>query len=143
MCTAAINLLACAQRRLERSTGDLGFLRSTLVNVGAPWNKPSSPGWYPDPSGQPAERYHNGVGWTVHRRESVESPPTTPIPRAAAQPPLASPAESQQPTPARKERVKSARSGRLLNRILAIVAICAFGGWLGVWILLALTAFLN
>jgi hypothetical protein len=113
--------------------------------MGAPWNKPAGPGWYPDPSGQPVERYHNGVGWTVHRREPDEAPATTPNAVLIAPPPESSPkpAKSPSPTPPGKERVGTARSGRVLNQILALMAICSFGGWLGVWILLALTAFLN
>ncbi|WP_234306383.1 DUF2510 domain-containing protein, partial [Mycolicibacterium smegmatis] len=42
-------------------------------------NTPAA-GWYPDPSGQPGQRYHDGRRWTQH---FVPTPPPAP----AAPPP--------------------------------------------------------
>ena len=110
--------------------------------MGAPWNKPTSPGWYPDPSGHAVERYYNGVGWTVHRRELPTATATAPVAIQGAAP-APEPGEQALAQPNSGRGVLSSSRRRLLNRVLTLVAICSFGGWLGVWVLLALTAFLN
>lgn len=106
-------------------------VRSTPM--GAQWDRPPRPGWYPDPTGMPVQRYYNGAGWTVHRaslpspaRETT-SPATELIPVPAA--------------PAPPEGGTAAGVRRVLDLILAAVAICAFGGWLGVWLMLAFAFF--
>ena len=38
-------------------------------------------GWYPDPSGAPGHRYHDGSRWTTH---FVPAPPIVPQPQAIA-----------------------------------------------------------
>ena len=40
----------------------------------------SPPGWYPDPSGQPGQRYHDGHRWTKH---FTPAPPPAPAPAPA------------------------------------------------------------
>ncbi|MGO8852570.1 MAG: DUF2510 domain-containing protein [Mycobacterium sp.] len=38
------------------------------------------PGWYPDPSGPPGQRYWDGSNWTEHRVAAPPPPPTPPAP---------------------------------------------------------------
>ena len=33
------------------------------------------PGWYPDPSGQPGQRYYDGKQWTKHFQPTAPAPP--------------------------------------------------------------------
>jgi hypothetical protein len=64
----------------------------------------TSPGWYPDPSGQPFQRYWNGNAWTADIHQNVpfgqidQNPPgyTAPLPYVPMQPipPLQKPARS-------------------------------------------------
>ncbi len=39
------------------------------------------PGWYPDPHGEPCERYWDGHGWTDQTRAMVISLPAKPKPQ--------------------------------------------------------------
>ncbi|WP_197378215.1 DUF2510 domain-containing protein [Mycolicibacterium mengxianglii] len=102
---------------------------------------PRQPGWYADPSGMSAQRYHNGTGWTVHRRAAtnVQTLPPRVAPNSGPEP---EPPTVPQPrvTPA---VIKPRRRRRTLDRVLTAVAICSFGAWLGFWVLLALAGILN
>jgi hypothetical protein len=56
-----------------------------------------SPGWYPDPSGRFAQRYHDGTRWTEHVADAGGQRSTdSPAGQAAPAAPAASPYESQQ-----------------------------------------------
>ncbi|MGB3480786.1 MAG: DUF2510 domain-containing protein [Mycobacterium sp.] len=104
------------------------------------------PGWYPDPSGVPALRYHNGIGWTVHREPTRQPPPpdvrapvrarpaepvTTRIRIAVPPPPVLTP----DPPP----HLGRHRGRRVVNRILLGVAVASFSVWMGVWLILGLS----
>ncbi len=41
------------------------------------------PGWYPDPSGPPGQRYWDGSNWTEHRVAAPPPPPAPPAPDAS------------------------------------------------------------
>ena len=71
---------------------------------------PMPAGWYPDPSGQPGKRYHDGQRWTqLH---------FTPIPPAVA---------------------VAVSNGRGTNHALhAVLTLLTLGLWLPVWILVAI-----
>jgi hypothetical protein len=72
-----------------------------------------SPGWHPDPGGQPGQRYHDGRRWTQH---FVPTPPPAPIPTAQA--------------------VAVAVSGGGTNHALhAVLTLLTCGLWLPIWIL--------
>jgi hypothetical protein len=87
------------------------------------------------------ERYHNGSGWTVHRREPSSSPGTASSTITAARP-LELELELELAKSSGKP-VARAHPDRLLNVALTLVATISSGAWFGVWALLALTAFLN
>jgi Protein of unknown function (DUF2510) len=66
---------------------------------------PTTPGWYPNPSGQPGQRYHDGERWTKH---------VTPTP-----PPMFAPA----PTPPVTVAVSSGRgTNHALHLILKLLS---------------------
>ena len=78
----------------------------------------TAPGWYPDPSGQPGQRYHDGQRWTKH---------FTPTP-----PPMFAPA----PPPSVAVAVSA---GRGTNHALhLILTLLSCGLWLPIWIVLAI-----
>jgi Protein of unknown function (DUF2510)/Domain of unknown function (DUF4352) len=57
-------------------------------------NAPKPPaGWYPDPSGEPGQRYFDGNDWTEQRAGS--SPPPPPTPNAPKVPPPSAPKQLQ------------------------------------------------
>lgn len=76
------------------------------------------PGWYPDPSGQLGQRYHDGQRWTKHF--TLAAPPA--------------------PAPAPAPSVAVAVSaGRGTNHALhLILTLLSCGLWLPIWILLAI-----
>lgn len=81
-----------------------------------------APGWFPDPSGAPHQRYFDGAKWTDHTA------------------PYAAPA-AQQPTAQANSSVAVAIStgGRGVNHLLHFVLTILTGGlWLFVWIPLAI-----
>jgi hypothetical protein len=42
----------------------------------------TAPGWYPDPSGQAAQRYHDGTNWTEHVSDAAGNRSTAPLQQA-------------------------------------------------------------
>ena len=76
------------------------------------------PGWYPDPSGQPGQRYHDGHRWTKH---FTPAPPPAPAPA---------------PAPSVAVAVSA---GRGTNHALhLILTLLSCGLWLPIWILVAI-----
>ena len=74
-------------------------------------------GWFPDPSGQPGQRYYDGQRWTQHFAP-------TPPPSAPAPPPVVAVAVS---------------SGGGANHALhAVLTFLSCGLWLPIWILVAI-----
>lgn len=74
-----------------------------------------APGWYPDPGGQPGQRYHDGRRWTQH---FVPTPPGTPAPPAVA--------------------VAVAAGGGANHALHAVLTLLTCGLWLPIWFLVAL-----
>lgn len=70
--------------------------------------QPTPPGWYPDPSGAPGQRYFDGKDWTEHR--------------AAAQPPAA---PSWAPTPSGPA---GAQKRKVWPWVLIAMVVLFFGG---------------
>lgn len=79
---------------------------------------PLAAGWYPDPGGQPGQRYHDGRRWTQH---FVPTPP--PAPAA--------------PTPA-PVAVAVATGGGPSHGLHAVLTLLTCGMWLPIWILVAI-----
>ncbi|WP_233213588.1 DUF2510 domain-containing protein [Mycobacterium hubeiense] len=75
-----------------------------------------SPGWYPDPGGQPGQRYHDGQRWTQH---FVPMPPAVPSP----------------PAPAVAVAVSTGGTNHALHFVLTLLTC---GLWLPIWILAAI-----
>lgn len=79
----------------------------------------TNPGWYPDPEGQPGQRYHDGRRWTQH---FVPTPPPVPAPVPAA------PAVA----------VAVANGGGANHGLHLVLTLLSCGAWLPIWILVAL-----
>ncbi|WP_081343505.1 DUF2510 domain-containing protein [Mycobacteroides chelonae] len=80
-----------------------------------------APGWFPDPSGAPRQRYFDGAIWTEHT--APFAPPTTRQPGAQASASVA----------------VAISTGRSVNHLLHFVLTILTGGlWLFVWIPLAI-----
>lgn len=75
------------------------------------------PGWYPDPEGQPGQRYHDGRRWTQH---FVPTPPSVPAP----------------PPPA--VAVAVATGGGTNHGLHLVLTLLTCGAWLPIWFLIAL-----
>ncbi|WP_408632975.1 DUF2510 domain-containing protein [Mycolicibacterium mengxianglii] len=120
---------------------------ATLARMGESRGGPRQPGWYADPSGMAAQRYHNGAGWTVHRRAAtnVQTLPPRFAPNSGPEPePPTVPQPRLTPVAITPDVIKHRRRRRrALDRVLTAVAICSFGAWLGFWVLLALAGILN
>lgn len=91
--------------------------------MGDQLERPRRPGWYPDPTGIPMQRYHNGSGWTVHRapmpiqqRPAAESELTTPIPVTPPPTPASAPPDVVGSS-------RRGRKGRALDRVLTLVVL--------------------
>jgi hypothetical protein len=76
-------------------------------------------GWYPDPSGQPGQRYFDGQRWTKH---------FTPTP-----PPIV-----QAPAPAPSVAVAVSTGGGTSHALHAVLTLLTCGLWLPIWILVAI-----
>jgi hypothetical protein len=79
-----------------------------------------APGWYPDPGGQPGQRYHDGQRWTQH---FVPTPPTVPAAPAPAMPAVA---------------VAVSTGGGTNHAFHAVLTLLSCGFWLPIWILAAI-----
>ena len=81
-------------------------------------SRPSTPapGWYPDPSGQPGQRYHDGRRWTTH---FVPTPPTAPAPAQAV-------------------AVAVSTGGGTSHALHLVLTVLTCGLWLPIWILAAI-----
>ncbi|MDV3130168.1 DUF2510 domain-containing protein [Mycobacterium sp. 21AC1] len=77
-----------------------------------------APGWYPDPGGQPGQRYHDGRRWTQH---FAPTPPAVPP-----------------PPPAQAVAVAVSAGGGPNHAVHLILTLLTCGLWLPVWILVAL-----
>jgi Protein of unknown function (DUF2510) len=80
-------------------------------------NPTPAPGWYPDPGGQPGQRYHDGRRWTQH---FVPTPPTVPPPAAPA------------------VAVAVSAGGGTNHALHAVLTVLSCGLWLPIWILAAI-----
>lgn len=80
-------------------------------------------GWYPDPAGQPGQRYHDGGRWTEH---FVPTPPPTPPPAAAPIAPVMAVAVSQ--------------GGGTNHGLHLVLTLLTCGLWLPIWLLVALVS---
>jgi hypothetical protein len=80
-------------------------------------NPTPAPGWYPDPGGQPGQRYHDGRRWTQH---FVPTPPTVPSPAAPA------------------VAVAVSAGGGTNHALHAVLTVLSCGLWLPIWILAAI-----
>jgi hypothetical protein len=85
-----------------------------------PMTHPNTPaaGWYPDPAGQPGQRYHDGSRWTTH---FVPTPPSTPVPA---------------PTPAIAVAVSN--GGGTSHGLHLVLTLLTCGLWLPIWVLAAI-----
>lgn len=87
---------------------------------------PPAAGWYPDPSGQPGQRYHDGTKWTNH---------FTPHPPAVAQPSVVvNNTIGSTPTPG----VAVAVSGGVNHGLHLLLTLLTCGAWLPIWIIVAI-----
>ncbi|MCX8564011.1 DUF2510 domain-containing protein [Mycolicibacterium mucogenicum] len=75
-----------------------------------------APGWYPDPSGQPGQRYHDGRSWTTH---FVPPPPVAPAPAQAV-------------------AVAVSAGGGTSHALHLVLTLLTCGLWLPIWILAAI-----
>jgi hypothetical protein len=76
-----------------------------------------APGWYPDPGGEPGQRYHDGQRWTQH---FVPTSPTVP------------------PPPAPAVAVAVSTGGGTNHALHAVLTLLSCGLWLPIWILVAI-----
>ncbi|MDH6199097.1 hypothetical protein M2272_005764 [Mycobacterium frederiksbergense] len=82
-------------------------------------NPVPAPGWYPDPGGQPGQRYHDGQRWAQH---FVPTPPAVPAP------PPAAPAVA----------VAVATGGGTNHALHLVLTLLTCGMWLPIWFLVAI-----
>lgn len=76
--------------------------------------RPPVAGWYPDPGGQPGQRYHDGLRWTQH---FAPTPPSVP------------------PPPAPAVAVAVSTGGGTNHGLHAVLTLLSCGLWLPIWIL--------
>lgn len=76
----------------------------------------TAPGWYPDPAGQPGQRYHDGGRWTQH---FTPTPPAFPAPNQAV-------------------AVAVSHSGGTSHGLHLVLTLLTCGMWLPVWFLVAI-----
>jgi hypothetical protein len=86
---------------------------------------PPAAGWYPDPSGQPGQRYHDGERWTSH---------FTPNPPDAGQPSVVVNNHVGNSAPS----VAVAISGGVNHGLHLLLTVVTCGLWLPIWIIVAL-----
>lgn len=86
-----------------------------MADQNAPFSP--APGWYPDPGGQPGQRYHDGQRWTQH---FVPTPPAAP------------------PPPAPAVAVAVSAGGGPNHALHLILTLLTCGMWLPIWILVAI-----
>lgn len=72
-------------------------------------------GWYPDPAGQPGQRYHDGYRWTTH---FVPAAPAAPPPQAIV--------------------VAVANGGGTNHALHLVLTLFTCGLWLPIWIIAAI-----
>jgi hypothetical protein len=70
-------------------------------------------GWYPDPSGQPGQRYFNGHDWTQHYVPAQQAAPVG-------------------------QTVVVTGPNHALHFILTLFTFWACGGWAWVWLIIAI-----
>jgi hypothetical protein len=86
---------------------------------------PPAAGWYPDPGGQPGQRYYDGVKWTGH---------FTPYPPATTQPSVVVNNHVGFPAPG----VAVAVSGGVNHGLHLLLTLLTCGMWLPIWIIIAI-----
>ena len=83
-----------------------------------------APGWYPDPSGQPGQRYHDGQRWTQH---FTPTPPVVPASATAV-----------------AVAVNGGGGSGGAHAVHAILTLLTCGLWLPIWLIFAIVdAFSN
>jgi hypothetical protein len=87
-------------------------------------------GWFPDPSGQPGQRYYDGQRWTQH---FAPHPAPYPYP---AQPIV--PGGCYQPYPPQPVAVAVSTGGGVNHALHAVLTFFTCGLWLPIWILMAI-----
>ena len=75
------------------------------------------PGWYPDPAGQPGQRYHDGHRWTQH---FTPTPPAVPAP------------------PVQAVAVAVSHGGGTSHGLHLVLTVFTCGLWLPIWALAAI-----
>ena len=75
------------------------------------------PGWYPDPAGQPGQRYHDGHRWTQH---FTPTPPSVPAP------------------PVQAVAVAVSHGGGTSHGLHLVLTVFTCGLWLPIWALAAI-----
>jgi hypothetical protein len=91
--------------------------------------QPSSrPGWYPDPSGKPGQRYFDGANWTEHFTPHID----------ASGPELMYGME-RAPVAMRQPTAVVEGPNHALHAVLTLLTFWACGGWAWVWLIVALS----
>ncbi len=87
---------------------------------------PPAAGWYPDPSGQPGQRYCDGVKWTNHFTPYAPVPPPPSV--------VVNNTIGAAPAPG----VAVAVSGGVNHALHLVLTLLTCGLWLPIWILVAI-----
>ncbi|MEN3319469.1 MAG: hypothetical protein V7643_2870 [Mycobacterium sp.] len=96
---------------------------------------PPPPGWYPNPSGAPGQRYFDGRDWTAHHRATPQQPmPAPPLPASAPRQPASSP----HPVPMQTSVVVTGPN-HALHAVLTLLTFWACGGWGWIWLIIAMS----
>lgn len=108
--------------------------------MSTPSNDRPPEGWYPDPTGESAQRYWDGAAWTAHLHPAVTpAAPASAAPTSAVESEPAGPAVSPQDAPAAAPK-RARRRGRIawftslagaLVLVLVIGALVVFKPWEG------------
>ena len=83
------------------------------------------PGWYPNPSGAPGQRYFDGRDWTAHHRSA---PPTSMYVSTQPGHPLPMPTT-----------VVVTGPNHALHAVLTLLTFWACGGWAWIWLIVAVS----
>jgi hypothetical protein len=90
-------------------------------------------GWFPDPTGQPGQRYYDGQRWTQHF-----APPPAPYPYAGQPIVQGGCYLPPPPYPPQSVAVAMSNGGGPNHALHAVLTFFTCGMWLPVWILIAI-----